>query len=110
MENSKMELKTSDIKKIIKTLLVELNSLDIASSFTFDEDLYWNILDEELYDAYKDPVGLTMGSLIDDWEFLQPVLNGKREIIDYDLYKLAAILRFLGKKMIITKAQNQDSI
>ncbi|REC50331.1 hypothetical protein [Chryseobacterium pennipullorum] len=110
MENNKMELKTSDIREFIKTLLVKLDNLDIAISFTLDEDVYWNILDEELYDAYKDPVGLTMGSLADDWSFLQAVLKGKREIVDYDLYKLAAILRFLGKKKIITKAQNQNTI
>ncbi len=47
-----------------------------------------------------------MGSLVEDWEFLQNVLDGKREMIDYDLTKLASLLRFLRKSMIITKAQN----
>ena len=50
-----------------------------------------------------------MGSLVEDWEFLQKVVNDQREIIDYDLYKLASLLRFLGKNMIITKAQNIDN-
>ncbi|WP_123921340.1 hypothetical protein [Chryseobacterium viscerum] len=106
MENKKLELKKADIQKLIEALLSELEKLNDSTSFAFDNDLYWNITNEELYDPYKDPKELTMGSLIEDWEFLQKVLDGKREIIDYDLYKIASLLRFLGKSMIITKAQN----
>lgn len=106
MENNKPELKKADIKKLIEALLNKLEKLNDSTSFTFNNDLYWNITDEELYDPYKDPKELTMGSLIEDWEFLQNFLDGKREIIDYDLYKIASLIRFLGKSMIITKAQN----
>ncbi|MBP2618380.1 hypothetical protein [Chryseobacterium jejuense] len=106
MENKKVELKKADFKKLIEALVSELEKLNDSDSFAFDNDLYWNIIDEELYDPYKDPTELTMGSLVEDWEFLQKVLDGKREMIDYDLYKLASLLRFLGKSMIITKAQN----
>lgn len=44
-----------------------------------------------------------MGSLIEDWEFLQKIVKDEREIIDYDLYKLASIVRFLGSKKLIEK-------
>ena len=105
-----MKMSIIDIKKFIKILLLGLDNLNNDTSFTFDEDLYWNIQDEELYNAYKDPSELTMGSLIEDWGFLQTVVNGDREIIDYDIYKFAAILKFLGKKMIITKVHNSTTI
>lgn len=106
MENKKAELKKTEIKELMGIFLSELEKLNDSTSFAFDNDLYWNITDEELYNPYEDPKELTMGSLIEDWEFLQKVLDGKREIIDYDLYKIASLLRFLGKSMIITKAQN----
>lgn len=106
MENKKKELKKADIRKLIEALINQLDKLNDSTSFTFYNDLYWNITDEELYDPYNDPKELTMGSLIEDWEFLQNILDGKREMIDYDLTKLASLLRFLGKSMIITKAQN----
>lgn len=105
MEN-KPELKKTDIRKLIEGLLSQLEKLNDSTSFPFDNDLYWNITDEELYNPYQDPIELTMGSLVEDWEFLQNVLDGKREMIDHDLSKLASLLRFLGKSMIITKAQN----
>lgn len=102
MENN-TTIKISDLKILLEVFLSKLNSLDSNQSITLDKDLYWNILDEELYDPYKDPVGLTIGSLTDDWEFLQKVMTGERDMIDYDFYKLAAILRCLGSKGIIAK-------
>ncbi|MDP9957290.1 hypothetical protein J2X97_002956 [Epilithonimonas hungarica] len=107
MENM-LKISTADIKKIIQFLLSKLENLDENSYFKLDEDLYWNILDEELYDVYKIPSDLTIGSITEDWEFLQAILEDKREMIDYDLYKLATILKILGKERIINKAQNSQ--
>ncbi|MCQ9640181.1 hypothetical protein MP478_12400 [Chryseobacterium sp. WG14] len=101
MENIYSELKISEIKNLIHGLLGELNKLDNAGAITLREDLYWNILEGELYNSYEEPKGLTMGSLKEDWEFLQKVVKGEREIIDYDLCKLASVLRFLGNKCIL---------
>lgn len=92
-----IKIQKEDLKKII---LILMNKLEISAedSFVLDEDLYWNILDEELYDPYKDPKNLTMGSLADDWAFSQNLVEGNRGMIDYDLVKIAAILKFLAKK------------
>lgn len=103
MESNNMILKVLDIKKLINVLSDELNELNDTDTFEFGDDLYWNIPDKDLYNPYKEPTELTMGSLIEDWEFLQKVLKRERKIIDYDLYKLASILKLLGKKNIIIK-------
>lgn len=92
-----------DIRKLINILSDELEKLDDKKVVKLEGDLYWNILDEELYNPYDEPAQLTMGSLKEDWEFLQKVLNREREIIDYDLYKLASILKFLGKNSVMMK-------
>lgn len=98
MKEEDVALKVLDIKKLVNMLsdekVVELN-----------EDLYWNILDEELYDPYETPMDFTMGSLSEDWLFLQRIVKKERDMIDYDLYKLASILRFLGKKNILAKEE-----
>lgn len=103
MENN-LELKIRDIKKILKILIDKLDIID--ETIIVDQDLYWNILDIELYNVYKDPNDLTIGSIIEDYEFISAVIMGNRDIIDYDLYKLSSILKFLGKNMLIAKAQN----
>ncbi len=96
-------MKIGDLKILLEVLLSKLGSMDNSRPVFSDQDLYWNITDEELYDPYKKPVDLTMGSLTDDWEFLQKVMSGERDMIDYDLCKLAAIMRHLGSKEIIAR-------
>lgn len=103
MESNNTILKVLDIKRLIHVLSEELNKLNDADVIEFEDDPYWNILDKDLYDPYEEPKDLTMGSLTEDWLFLQKVLNKEREMIDYDLYKLGSILKFLGKKNIIIK-------
>lgn len=51
MENN-LKLKIHDIKKI-KNLIDKLDIVD--ETIIMEEDLYWTILDTELYDVYKDP-------------------------------------------------------
>lgn len=98
------ELSILNIRKIINILSDELEKLENKDIVVVEDDLYWNILEDELYNPYHEPDHFTMGSISEDWEFLQKILNGEREMIDYDLYKVASILRFLGKKnMINTK-------
>lgn len=95
-----IKIQKEDLKKMILIVMDKLET-SAEDSFVLDEDLYWNILDEELYNPYSDPKNLTMGSLADDWVFLQNVIKENREMIDYDLVKMAAILKFLAKKKIL---------
>ena len=48
MENNNPVLKASDIKNLIRHLSDELNKLDDADGVELHDDLYWNILDNEL--------------------------------------------------------------
>ena len=105
MENK--DISILDIKKLINILSDKLGKLDDNEVVEIREDLYWNILDEELYNPYSEPAKLTMGNLTEDWEFLKKVRDEEREMIDYDLYKLASILKFLGKHNIMMKNRTQ---
>ena len=99
MENN-MQIQIKDIKIILEVLIK--NFEDIDTNIDLDKDMYWNI-SEDIYNVYETPTELTLGSLIEDWEFLQMVINGKREMIDYDLSKLSNILKFLNYKMVLQK-------
>lgn len=65
------------------------------------EDYYWNIIKSQLYDPYNKPSELDLGSLSDDWQELQNVLNGVTGAISYNFTDLAAILKFIGAKIVI---------
>lgn len=100
MENN---IKVSDLKKLINLIAFKLNDLDESSSFTIENDLYWNIQEQDLYNVYENPNELTIGSLIEDWIFLETIILEKRDILDYDLNKLSTILKYLASKMIFNK-------
>jgi hypothetical protein len=67
-------------------------SMDIA------DDLYWFVPGDQLYDPTKEPVGLTLGSLADDWSELEAVARGEKETIGYLLVWASAVLRALGDR------------
>ena len=95
MENN-FQIKISDLKEVLNLLMLKLDGLNDVS---IEKDLYWNIPDEKLYSVYEDPIDLTIGSLVEDWTFLQDIVLCKREIIGYDLYKLSMLIRYLSTKI-----------
>lgn len=95
-----MEIKFSELKKIINLILSKIELLGYDKIFV-DRDLYWSINSEEMYNVYTTPNNLTIGSLSDDLEYLQNILEENREIINYDLYKLSCILHYVYNKNII---------
>ncbi|PWN63548.1 hypothetical protein C1631_021440 [Chryseobacterium phosphatilyticum] len=94
MENT-IEIQKEDIKKLLLTLIQKLEVSEI-SKFSFDKDLYWNISTEELFNIYEEPKELTIGSLKEDWEFLQKVINNDRDVLNFDFYKISAILKAIS--------------
>lgn len=94
MENT-IEIQKEDIKKLLLTLIQKLEVSEI-SKFSFDKDLYWNISTEELFNIYEEPKELTVGSLKEDWEFLQKVINNDRDALNFDFYKISAILKAIS--------------
>jgi hypothetical protein len=94
MENN-IQIKTSDLKEIMNLLIMKLDHFD---DVIIDKDLYWSIPEEKLYNVYEEPNDFTIGSLVEDWTFLQDIILGKREILDYDLYKISILLRYLSSK------------
>jgi hypothetical protein len=102
MENN-IHINLDDLKKIVNILSSQLNNLDDNLSLILDKDLYWSINEDELYNVYENPKNLTIGSLLDDWLFLQNIITNERKILDYDLNKISRILKFLSNKMLFDK-------
>ena len=65
-----------------------------------EEELYWFIQREDVYDPTKDPTDISLGCLDDDWGNLEEVAEGKKDAIGYDLVWSASILRALGERIV----------
>ncbi|MGC5743710.1 hypothetical protein [Chryseobacterium sp. NFX27] len=99
MKNN-IEIQKEDLKKILFMLIDQLDNFP-TDKFSLEKDLYWSIPDDKLYNAYQEPQDLTMGSLVEDWEFLQKILRKEREVLGYDFYKVSGILKSIGQSSII---------
>ncbi|KQT28481.1 hypothetical protein ASG22_19970 [Chryseobacterium sp. Leaf405] len=97
MENS-IKIQKEELKQVFFTLINKIDNLN-EDEIYFQKDLYWNINDEELYNVYEEPKNITIGSIKEDWDFLQKILTSDREIINYDFNKIANILRLIGEKI-----------
>ena len=66
-----------------------------------DEDYYWNIAKEEIYDLYKEPTDLNVGQLSDDIEAVEKIASGENDPIGHHLVWIAAIMRYIGENSSI---------
>ena len=91
-------IKTSDLRKITNLLFDHIEQDLQISSIPIEEDNYWNVPTEGLYNALKDPTDLDMGQLYEDWDFLTKITN-KEEAVSLMMIHLAPLLRYVGEKI-----------
>ncbi len=74
-------------------LLLEKNKgVDIE----LNNDFYWDIPSEYVYNPYIDPPNLTLGQLSDDWNEVKRLRDEKQNPIPYDLRRLSNILKAIS--------------
>jgi hypothetical protein len=72
---------------------LECTKVEIKKS----SDFYWHVPDSELHDMSKAPIGLDVGSLIDDVDFIKLIARGQYADATYNLIHIAPLLRFIGE-------------
>ena len=58
---------------------------------------YWAVSADDRYDMSKDPPGIDVGSLKDDWEFSSSILKGDSKPLALQLSELAPLLQCVGE-------------
>ncbi|SRR6266404_3035668 len=60
-------------------------------------DLYWHCPASEIYDISKKPIGLDVGRLTDDVDFMKLIKRGQSGDVSYTLVHIAPLLRYIGE-------------
>jgi hypothetical protein len=60
-------------------------------------DFYWHCPASEIHDMSKKPVGLDVGRLADDVDFVKLIERGQSGDASYTLVHIAPLLRFIGE-------------
>jgi hypothetical protein len=89
-----MAVKINELEKAVSLLLYKLKESK-GNEIELKNDYYWEIDDQDLYNAYQKPTNITLGQLSDDLNELER-LNKSNDPIVYDLKRISSILRALS--------------
>jgi len=90
-----MKIKIDEIQKIIMLVLSNLREAK-GNEIELENDFYWDILSDELYNPYEDPKDISLGQLSWDLEEIKRLLKSPEEVMPYDLKRIAEILKAIG--------------
>jgi hypothetical protein len=62
-------------------------------------DHYWHCPASEIHDMSKKPIGLDVGSLGDDVDFVKLIKRGQSGDVSYNLVHVAPLLRYIAEKI-----------
>jgi len=91
-----MNIKLVELRSIAERIFTYLEETG-RKEFNIDEDYYWEISKEEIYNPVSDPKNLTLGQLSDDWERLTAIMREEDPPIGHAFVWLSTILRNIGE-------------
>ena len=99
-----MIIETDQLRKMINEALDVLDVSQGSKSFAVENDLYWYLKDEDVYDLDKVPTEHDVGNIKDEWKFLTSALEENRINSSTHLEYIASVLRCISftKKYIDT--------
>jgi len=92
-----MDIEKKDLIELIDLLKSEIDGW-FHEGIDFEDDFYWDIDREELYQFSKEPNDLSLGQLTEDWSELKRLKDKDQIPIKYDLQRLGVILRYLASR------------
>ena len=99
MDDNKALIKIRDLKLIVDAILTHITDDLGKDEIELTRDFYWEIPEDRLYLLEEDPSGFTMGNLLDDLEFLKPLLSDREQAVSLMLSHVAPLLRYIALKV-----------
>ena len=64
-----------------------------------DHDYYWHCPASEVHDMAKKPVGIDVGRLSDDIDFVKLIQRGQSADVSFNLVHVAPLLRYIAERI-----------
>lgn len=87
----------AELRRTFELTVAYIEVAASAQSVTLDQDYFWSVPAEELYDVYNTPSNLTIGQLSESWQLLRDLLADEDRALGYHLVWLADVLRAIGQ-------------
>lgn len=96
MENKQTTLTVDNLEEIILLILSNIKkAIGNNGRICFTNDFYWDLSQEDIFDIYKEPNNLTIGSISEDINIILENLN-ENSLITYDLKRISSIIRAIS--------------
>lgn len=90
-----MKINIDELQLILSQQLSRLKESK-GADIELNNDFYWDIPSEDLYNPYQEPKELTLGQLSDDWQEIKRLTDNQLDAIPYDLKRISNILKALS--------------
>ena len=94
-----MEIDIDKLRLITDQIFDHISRDLKINKVSLEQDYYWNVPSEFLFDMDSAPKELDIGQLYDDWEFLLKTLDDEEQAISLMFVHLAPLLRYIGEKV-----------
>lgn len=94
-----LEVSLTELRRAVDLLLNHLEAVADGDTVRLDEDYFWSIPQDALYDVNRTPAELTVGQLSWSWQHLTDLLADPDQAIGNHLVWLAEVLRAIGQKV-----------
>jgi hypothetical protein len=92
-----MKIKIIELKEIIDNIIERLKDVFGDEIIIENEDYYWVIPEDEIFNPYEKPKLDSLGQITDDWEDLRRLIDKKDIPLSNDLILLGSILQAIRK-------------
>lgn len=89
-----MTINIKEIEEITSILFSKLKE-KYGNNIEIQNDYFWDIVNEELYNPYEEPKTITLGQLSQDYELIKRILNSD-DAVAFDLKWLSNILKVIS--------------
>lgn len=90
-----MKVEIDFLQKIISLLLLRIKEQN-GNTVELSNDFYWDISNEDLYQAYSEPKEFTLGQISQDLIEIERLLESPDEAIPYDLKRVAELIKAIS--------------
>ena len=99
MENKKFVIKIDELQSTVNAIFNHMKSDLKIDEVELTTDYYWDIPGSSLYAVDTDMEAPTVGSLVDDLEFMRPLLNDEGQAVSLMFAHVAPLLRYIAIKI-----------
>ncbi|MEV6071610.1 hypothetical protein AB0L82_34145 [Nocardia sp. NPDC052001] len=97
MNEWQLHISLTELRRSFEVLLDHAEASAGGDIVRLDQDYFWSIPREELYDPTSVPTNLTLGQLSWSWQHMTDLLADPDQAIGYHLVWLSEVLRAIGQ-------------